>query len=120
MTSTPPPKQQNSTDRTMRVVVSGKTYYACMDPQCTSVPGENNWPAATIRRVGRGVQADYGDVPLPVVAHMLNHLWTIGPSWAGGDDPETRAEGRAIVKDLKRLEADEQTELTAKPDNHTR
>lgn len=88
----------------MRFVVSGKTYYACMDPNCTSVPREQDWPSATLVKVGRGLRADYGQVPLSMANAMLDHLWTIGPTWAGGDDPGIRVEGRAIVKDLERLE----------------
>lgn len=104
---TPPtndPDDRSIESQTMRVIVSGKTYYACMDPQCSSVPGEHDWPTASLKKVGRGIRADYGHVPLSVAKTMLDHLWTIGPSWVGGDDPGTRAEGRAIVKDLNRLE----------------
>lgn len=77
------------------VAVSGKAYFACLDPGASSVPTECGFPAPTWRKVGKGSQAVYV-LTREQALDMAHHLWTVGDSFAYGD-PETRAEGRACL-----------------------
>jgi hypothetical protein len=43
----------------VRITVNGRAYFSCLDPMATGVPGEEGWPEAELRRVGRGYQAVY-------------------------------------------------------------
>ncbi|NKR32232.1 hypothetical protein GS504_15890 [Rhodococcus hoagii] len=90
---------------TLRVIVSGKTYDACLDPNATDVPAEYGLPEPTVTRFGRGHRHDYGDLPLPLVDRLLGHLWTMSEIFTAPDaDAYTRAEGRAIRADYERIE----------------
>ena len=96
----------------VRLIVSGKTYFECLDPLCTGVPEEigllpYDRAAKSIRR-GRGYQIDYGLIPLDMAEDVLDHLDTMGYLRTNGIDPddyESRAAGRAIIKDHARLAA---------------
>lgn len=90
---------------TMRVIVSGKTFDACLDPLATDVPREYGLPEPNVQPFGRGHRHDYGELPLPLVDRLLGHLWTMSEIFtASGSDAPTRAEGRAIRADYERLE----------------
>lgn len=89
----------------MKVTVSGKTYDNALNPGVSNVPGEIGLPVPTPRRRGRGWQLSYVISP-EVAENLLDHLLVVGSSFAAGDDPETRADGRAILRDARRLGAD--------------
>lgn len=89
------------------VKVSGKTYWAALDPAATGVPGECGWPAARVRRVGRGQQWQYV-LSREAAEQMREHLFTVGVSFVDGADPEdaeTCVEGRACLRDAQRIAA---------------
>lgn len=83
--------------------LSGKTYYACVDPGCSQVAAEIGLPVPTHRRVGRGDQFVWTDVPTDTALALHDHLVCVGEGFAYGDDPDTRAEGRAIIRDAAKL-----------------
>ena len=79
--------------------VAGKAWHNAMDPNATQMPDERGWPAHTrIRRVGRGLQFVYEDVPREVAEDIAWWLWEIGDGWLTGTDPETAADGRSLVR----------------------
>jgi hypothetical protein len=84
------------------VIVSGKTYGACCDPDCTGVPAELGLPEPTRTRRGRGYQYRYDNLTEWQRDEMLHNMWVVGTGFQMGDDNETRAEGRAIMRDWER------------------
>lgn len=96
----------------VRLIVSGKTYYDCLDPLCTGVPEEigllpYDRAARRIKR-GKGSRIDYGMIPLDMAESVLEHLDCMGYLRTNGIDPddyESKACGRAIKKDHERLAA---------------
>lgn len=89
----------------MRVIVSGATYYACLDPYGTEFYREQpEIPQPRLIAWGKGKRADFGDLSLASVGHLLDHLDGYATTFSGGgSDAETAAEGRAIRKDWVRL-----------------
>jgi hypothetical protein len=87
---------------TRTVVVSGKTYSACLDPHATGVPKELDLPEPSIKRQGFGFQHTYFDLTEYQRFEMLHHLWTVGTGFEMGPDADTRAEARAILKDWEK------------------
>jgi len=92
---------------TLKVTVSGKTYDACLDDKVSSVPREIGLDKvpSTWAKIGRGYQVTWAAMPVAVAEALHDHLVTVGEGFAAGDDPDTRAEGRAILKDARRLGA---------------
>ncbi len=86
----------------MRVTVSGKSYSAAIE--VSNVPKEENWPAPTWRRVGRGRQAVY-DVDETMAEWIVSHLEDVGRGFVVGDDDLTRAEGRTLLRDVAKARA---------------
>lgn len=86
--------------RRFEIVVSGKAYHAACDPKVSSVPTEERWPAPTLRKRGRGVQAVYlateDDADL-----IASHLEDVGASLMY--DVSSRAEARACLRDADRI-----------------
>ena len=80
--------------------MSGVGYRAAIE--ASSVPREEFWPKPTMRKQGRGVQAVYeGDKNLAEL--IASHLEEVGESFVIGDDDQTRAEGRACLRDAARI-----------------
>lgn len=98
--------------KTIRVIVSGTTYYDSLDPLCTGVPEEIGLLPYDKRakrvRCGRGVRVDYGELPEPLVLDLIDHLDTAVYLRLHGTDPDdyaSKAAGRAIRKDVERISA---------------
>ena len=89
---------------THTITVSGKTFGGCLDPSATGVPDEIGLPEPTVRQVGRGTQWTYHNLTDYQRDEMLHHMWLVGTCFIEGsaDDPESRAEGRAILKDWEK------------------
>lgn len=88
----------------MKISVSGKTYFAALDPNATAVPAESGWPVPRFRRFGNGVQVSYEVDTIAVARDIAEHLDTMGECFtAGSDDPFSRAEGRACYRDAARI-----------------
>lgn len=47
----------------MKVTVSGKTFYAALDPLATSWPYDKNYPEAVFKPMGKGWQVSYDVTP---------------------------------------------------------
>lgn len=90
---------------TITVRVSGKTWSACCDPAASAVPAEIGLTrvACDWSKVGRGYRVVWPEMPVTVARDLLDHLKCVGSGFADGDDPDTRSEGRAILKDAHRL-----------------
>lgn len=103
----------------LTVTVSGKTYHGALDPHATDVPREEGWPAPTARRRGRGEQFVY-ELTREQADSMAEHLETLGENftrYTDSEDVEVRAEGRACLKDAKRIRAQlDQREAKANPE----
>lgn len=84
------------------VAISGKAFHAALDPKTSGVPGEEGWPAPTFRKAGKGVQAVY-ELNRAHAESMEHHLRDVGEGFMAGDDPGTRAEGRACVAAADRI-----------------
>lgn len=85
------------------LTVSGKTYYACMDPLCSDMAKEVGLPEATASRRGKGTRWTYANLTSEQWEAVIDHLDCYAISFADGSDPETRAEGRACQRDNDRL-----------------
>lgn len=92
---------------TPALVVSGKSFDAACDPSASDVPREEGWPEPEHRRRGKGWQCVYPP-SLDLARLIESHMRTVGEGfmYAGPDDPETRAEGRALLRDADRLRRD--------------
>lgn len=88
---------------TMTVRVSGKAYYAALDPKATNVPVEEGWPEPRKVRPGRGIQVVYELTPGQTLAMAL-HLRDVADSLSYGTDSETRVEGRACCAAARQIE----------------
>jgi len=84
-----------------RLVVSGKTYRACLDPSTTQVPSESGWPEPVVfKRRGKGIQVVY-QLTESQWSEMVEHIRDIGELFASlPHDPDSQAEGRACLKDV--------------------
>lgn len=95
----------STADRLLVVEVSGAAYSAVLDPRATDVPREEGWPVPTSHRRGRGRTLRY-HLTRPQAESMAEHLVEVGSNFATfGDDPETRAEGRACLAAAARVRA---------------
>ena len=84
---------------TQRIVVSGQTYYACLDPRASNVPGELGLPTPRQIRHGKGYRFDYGQLPNIQREGLIDHLWTMAECLYG--DPEAGP----IKRDARRIDA---------------
>lgn len=89
----------------MRVIVSGKTYNACLDPGSTEFfrdhPGV---PEPELIKRGFGYRADFGELDGFSLWFLLDHLYGYADVFlGGGSDAKTAAEGGAILADWERL-----------------
>ncbi|MFC9432728.1 hypothetical protein [Nocardia sp. NPDC057030] len=89
----------------LRVQVSGKTYYACLDPGGTAFYREHpDTPVPDLVTHGRGRRADFGELSGDVLWFLLEHLYSYAELFlGGGSDENTAREGRAIRQDWERL-----------------
>jgi len=92
----------------LRVLVSGKTYYACLDPLVTDFHKDHpEVPEPELRRSGKGWRADYGELSGDPLFTLLDRLQQYCELFlSAGVDDFTRAEGRAIERDWLRLVAE--------------
>ena len=81
------------------IAISGVSYNAACDPRISNVPGEENWPTPRARRVGKGQQYIY---PGNIAELVATHLEEVGSDFIIGEEPTTRAEGRAMLRDARR------------------
>lgn len=87
------------------VTVSGKAYYAALDPLATGVAKENDLPETRVRRVGKGEQHTYPDITRVQAEAIWWQLDCLAEVFSGADvdQPETKAEGRACRTAADRL-----------------
>lgn len=83
------------------ITVSGVAYEAALNPLASGVPREEGWPKPEPRRVGRGLQYRYPFTP-ELAEQIASHMESVGEGFMYGD-PETRAEGRALLRDAARV-----------------
>lgn len=94
----------------MKVIVSGKTYFAALDPAATdwekpAAEGGEGGPAPThTQKVGRGYRFTYDLTPSQAAA-MLHRLDCLADCFSDSDIPEARADGRAVRRDAATLRA---------------
>jgi hypothetical protein len=86
-----------------RISVSGRTYYAALDPGATSTPEQHGWPEPTCIPRGRGFQFVYGGLTDEDVADMRWHLETLADIFEAAGDPDSAADARAIRRDLQKM-----------------
>lgn len=99
------PSDTDPTPELLAVAVSGKTYYAVLDPHTTGVPAEIGLPEPTMRRRGRGHQFTY-QLTRWQAAEVVDHLETVGYSLAhytDTEDQDSRSEGRACLRDANKI-----------------
>jgi hypothetical protein len=87
----------------MIIAVSGKAYYAGLDPAATGVPREEGWPEPNWFRHGKGWQLRYS-LTREQAVEMADHLQVLGEGLMYGD-VETRVEARACLAAAARIRA---------------
>lgn len=87
----------------MIVAVSGRAYYAALDPHITGVPAEIGLPEPSMHKWGRGHEFRY-EVTVEQAEEMEDHLLTLGQSLAhGASNQEDRDEGRLVLLAARRI-----------------
>lgn len=92
---------------TIKVTVSGKTYYGACDPLATGVPKESGWPEPTRVLRGKGRQFVY-EMDTEMAEGMLDHLETLAYIFTADgyrDNEESYREGKAVQRDADKLRA---------------
>lgn len=86
---------------TYSIAVSGKTYFAALDPLATGAHDEGLTSTGS-RRVGKGRQFLY-ELDRPHLDALIKRLDAVGTTFLDCDTPDTRAEGRACLADRDKL-----------------
>ena len=89
---------------TVRVTVSGKTFFGGLDPMATDKPREAGWPEASLVRAGKGHRASY-TLTSAQASDMAAHLERLADGFQWSDDADAKAEARAFAADAAKIRA---------------
>ncbi len=86
----------------MLIKISGKAFFAGLDPLATDAPKEHGWPKPTYRKAGKGAQYIY-DVTPEQAKDIRVHLYRLAGGFKYSDSSEAKAEGKAMSKSADRI-----------------
>jgi len=82
------------------ITISGVSWESAISG--SQVSQEENWPKPTVLRRGRGWQYRL-PWSMDLAEKVASHLETLGSTFVTLDDPDDRAEGRALLRDAARI-----------------